>query len=737
MEEAEGVSHYTETPLSYFMHSQGIKLKSLDDLKKSKYSDMVAKHVKGLVDKSREHKRRVVEPCWLENLYMTYGAQNIEQDDRGRWAPRDLAEDERRIRNFMLQRASYVVAQFLKVKPIWDVTDLQSKPEGTARAKRSAKMLQAEYHRHDLLVVRLMLAWSEVIFGSSIGKSYYDKQGGAMRPKKVQLREGDGSPVLDENGEPAFVIEGYERTGDIVEAEVLPFFFHVPLSAQDPLTSHCAWLAEDPPVHLQDIYRRWRFMAKPDVETTYPIMRLAADFTRFAEGLEVAVPATEVADMATVIEYHEKPSDFQAFEGGIVLQLCNDEVMDVGPQQLPPDFDDYCYNHYCYIPRKNQFWGHSLMTELKGAQRDLNEDRRSLAIARDMGALPPIMEPIGCSIPEGAFIRGAPRRIKFTNQEPKVMQGFGQLNQALIIDSQENEKDMDRIAPVTAPPLQQGAMGKSPWSREALEFMREQQETTMQPSLFLAINAFSKWGRVTLQLMRDHMPGDRLFVLQPDSGDVMRFMASRNDIPESSFVQVQEASALPLLKAALRNEVLNNTQIGLYGSPEEMAQDPILRMRILRHMQSPIPQDLMPPEQVDWENALQEAEDLLLMDQPPMPHPMEDMATHLRAHRMTVLHPSFKSWPPESQKLMMQHIKLTEALNEQKTAGQQKQQFVQQIQMATTEMVSRGKVRDAEALLLAVQGLLEHYDKQQAEGQQKQQQAQQQQQGAMSKLTGR
>jgi hypothetical protein len=317
------------------------------------------------------------------------------------------------------------------------------------------------------------------------------------------------------------------------------------------------------------------------------------------------------------------------------------------------------------------------------------------------------------------------------------MQGFGQLNQALIVDAQENEKDMDRIAPVSAPPLQQGAMGKSPWSREALEFMREQQETTMQPSLFMAIHAFSKWGRITLQLMRDHLPGERLFLLQPDSGDVMRFMASSNEIPESSFVQVQEASALPLLKAALRNEVLNNTQVGLYGSPEEMAEDPILRMRILRHMQSPIPQDLMPPEQMDWENALQEAEDLLLLDQPPMPHPLEDKATHLRAHRMTVLHSSFKDWPADAQAIMQQHIEVTKALQDAEQAGATKAQFVQQIQMASTEMVARGKVRDAEALLLAVQGLLEHYDQQQAEAAQKQQQAEAAQKQSLAQLTGR
>jgi hypothetical protein len=731
-ESREGL--YAEAPLSFWLHSRQEKIKKLDDLRSTKLEEDVVKHVRGLVETSRENKQRLVEPTWLESLYMVFGAQNIEQDDRGRWAPRDMGEDERRIRNLMLPRAMYVVAQFLKVKPIWDTVAKEGPPENLARAERAEQMLRAVYHQQNLLPLRSYIAWSTTIFGSGIGKSYYDRHAGPLQPVDVPLRGGDGQPMADKNGKPMSKRQGWRRTGDVQESEVLPFFFHVPVSATSPDVDTCPWVAEETPLWVSDIYRRWRFMARPDIETQQPIMRLAADFTRFAEGLEVMVPSMECADMATVYEYHERGSDIPGFEEGVVLHICNDKIIGVGPQQVPYDCG-YPYCHYVYIPRKNQFWGHSIMNELKGAQRDYNEDRRSLAVARDMGALPPIVEPVGSSIPEGAFIKGGVRRLKYTNQPPQVMQGFGQLNQALVTDVQENEKDMDRLAQQFGPTRGE-LIGKSPWSREALEFMREQQETTLQPTLFLNIAAFTKWGNLTLELLRKHVTAERLFYYRASAQDVIRFKASGDAIPEHTRVQVQETSALPMLKAALRQEILNNVAAGLYGSPEEVAGDPILRHRILQHMQTPVSKDLLPPELVDWDNAMQEAEDLLMTDTVPTMTHVENKQIHLRAHKYRANLDDFKFWPSEQQQLFMMHIAETEAMLEQEQAGQMEQQFIQQVQMATTEMVARGKVRDAEALLVSVRGLLEHFESQKQAAAARVQEASQAREVAMATAMG-
>ena len=75
-----------------------------------------------------------------------------------------------------------------------------------------------------------------------------------------------------------------------------------------------------------------------------------------------------------------------------------------------------------------------------------------------------------------------------------------------------------------------------------------------------------------------------------------------------------------------------------------------------------------------------------------------------------MLQPDYDKWPSDVQTKLEQAVQMLQQQLDQKKAKDTKDQFNLAIMQSVTEAVSRGKFRDAEAMLLATRGILERLD---------------------------
>jgi hypothetical protein len=703
-----------DTPMGQAPLSLWLKRKK-SSLKKEEPAS-IARYIKMLVQQSQTFKRRYLEPTWLGNLYYVYGAQHIELDAQGRYAPRQVSEDERRVCNIMLPRWMHFVAKGIAPKPQWTCIPWAETPEEVERARTGEKIIKSIHEDQSMLVKRLMVEMQRVLFGSAITKTFYDARGGALVQEMIPGVLGSGQPMMDpETGQQVMVPGKWRRDGEIVIRDVSIFDFHVQTSLTSPLLSEADWCAERASISVAELFRMYGIMAKPETVSLDPLRQLSVDFTRFMEGGQILGTDRRPNDCAYAIEYHEKPCEIEGFERGIIITIVNDKLVPIGdkdepwaPQQFAPDSAKECgyaYEHYVNIPVIGRFHGHSVMTELKQPQDAINKDRMLLAVGRDLRAIPPIFVPIGCSIPEGAFTTGGPRQIKFTGQLPEVAK-LGQLDQGLIEDAQQNLEDVDRISNLFGPSRGE-MMGKSPWSADALQFFAEAEESDLMPQTFLAAYAYARAGQKVLQLVKQFYKKERLWILTGPSGEVDSFMAGAANIPERFKIMVQPDSALPLLKGALQQKLERQIQMGLYG---EFQQDPIKQQNLRDAMQMPTPFDLMPPEVMAKRRAVRMLAALMATGELPPPRPSDNLQVLVDTWTARMQQPDFDKWPADVQAALTQGVQTLQAQLDQQKAKDTKDQFNLAIMQAVTEAVSRGKFRDAEAMLLATRGILERLD---------------------------
>lgn len=712
--EPSGTASAGDGPLSLYLlssGSKGVPGKPLQTIKKAD-TQTVVKYVKNLVEQSRNHMQRHWYRVWERNAYFTYGAQHIEQDQEGRWSPRQLAEDDRHVTNLILPRVMRVVSKMVGAKPSWSVTPRDSTPEETARARTAEKLLRAIYNHKKVLPRRIMVELSKVVFGSGILKVYWDPRAGTLREGKTPIFDGNGQQVGEQpTGK-------FQEDGDLVIREVLPQYFHVPVSASSPIVDDCDWVAERSPLTLAEIWQRFRYAATADTSDFDPIARLASDFTRFIEASDIGFTDSRPQDQANVIEYHEKPRNIPGFERGLILTIINDHVVSAGPQQLPPEAG-YPYVHFLSWMRPATFWGHSSVNEMIHPQRLYNTDRKKLSQARDLTALPWLWDPLGSGLPEGALTDG-PRVLKGV-QEPKFI-GPPPMSQALVEDQAQNLMDMDRVN-ASSSVAHEGGTGKSPYSADAIQMLKESEESVLQPQILMAVGAYSDLGQKALELVKRFMREERMYVVGGSSADYGAFMVSGRDVPALYHVEVAEDSALYSMKSALRQEIMMAMQLGLYGQP---GADPIQNQKMLDYLKYPTPGDLTPPEVLDRRVAIREHVELLENGNPPMVNPLENKIVHLSEHIRRTKEPDFDHWPPQAQQILMAHIEMTQQMTQAEQAKGAESQWLQQLQQQVLEAVGRGKFRDADAMLLAIRGILEKLELQKAEAEAKAQQGQQQ-----------
>lgn len=715
-------------PLSIWAMKQSVKLVSGDTAKTIKKLDppAVMRYVKQLVQNSEGEKQRHMHSEWSANIFFTYGKQHIERDDRGRWHPMPLAEDELHTTNVILPRVFHIVSKYVGAKPTWSVVPKDTTPRDAERARTAEKLLRAIHDHGDMLPKRVFLTLCQIILGDAFMKIYHDETAGPISRQQEPITDGVGNPVIDpETGQPAVADAGFAPSGDLVQEEVSPYYLHVPPGTSSPLMEECDWIVEKVPTSLKTIWRRWQFDARPDATQEDPMYQMLSDYSRIIGSTDAGFRDTRSRDRAYVWEYHELASMVEGFEEGIILTICNDEILDVRPQQLPHEVGS-AYNHYSSMPMIGRFWSHSVVTEMRSPQKLWNKDRLRLGQNRDMTALPWIWDPIGSGIPQGALTSG--NRVLKGHIEPKFLPMPG-LSQALVADAQENLADIDRVSNQFGP--SRGELpGKSPLSNQALEALKESEASALQPQIALAVHTYSGQGRKVLELMRRFIPAPRLYALAGASSEAEGFIAGGDDIPQEYLVQVQEDSALHQLKGAMRQELLQAVQLGLYGPLD----DPV-RLQFMRdQLRFPTPTDLTPNEVLDRRNAIMEASRFMNEGTPPEASPLEDHTVHLLEHIRVTKTPEYRQWPQEARQVWVQHIQQTEGLMKAEQAAGREQGFGVALEQAVIEAISKGKFRDAEAMLLSIRGIAERVQlelqsaQQQAQGGPAQQPAGQQQQ---------
>jgi len=690
------------SPLSTWSRRLGVRGKMGDPAKTVKKigEQRVAKYITQLAEASHNYKTQYMHSEWARNILAVYGLQHIERDADGRWHPIALGEDEKHTSNLMLKSAFALASSFLGASPDWAVVPASGDSEDVIKARTAEKILRAIYHEHKVFVRRLFAILDMVIMSDGFLKLCFNPMGGQVMKKEMPIVDGLGQPVIDpETGQLAANVS-YGIEGDLEIYAPSPFHIHVPPGTKTPLMNDCDWVIEKAPISLAQIWARYRYEAKPDTTASDPAYELASDFSRaIGAKLENYYVDTRAKDEAFVYEYHELAKLQEGYEEGIVIKVVNDEIVSVTPQPLPHRAG-YQYVHLPQLPMHNRFWSHSVMTEVWPAQKMYNKDRLRLSQNRDLTALPWIWDPHGSGIPQDALTSG-PRRLRGVT-EPKWISPPS-LSQALVADLSESLADMDRIANQFGPA--RGELpGKSPLANQALEFLQQAENQTRQPQLALSSDAWIDFGYKALETVRRFYPEGRLFAMAGPTARVEGFMAGAQQIPLRYEILVQADSALVQSKTQLRQELMQGIQVGLYA---DAMQDPQKLQWLRDQLRYPTPGDLTPPQMLDHENAVMEWQRFLTEGTPPEVSPLEDLSVHIEDHVRVTKTEGYKRLPTEMRKTWVEHIQQTQALLQSQQAAGTQAGFEQQTMSALLEAVSRGKFRDAEALLLAMRGIME------------------------------
>lgn len=326
-------------------------------------------------------------------------------------------------------------------------------------------------------------------------------------------------------------------------------------------------------------------------------------------------------------------------------------------QEELPYFSDYRPNPYPCVDfvdfeQPGQYWGATLISQIISPQREYNLSRSKLAEHKRLMVHPKVIATTAHQIQPGtwtadagevlitAWVPGLKPPLVWTPPpiSGDIWRGFELLKEEI--------SDIMQIFPES-----EGRVGQAQ-SGFQTNLLQEATDAVHGPDIRAHELVIEEAAWKIRRLMKlGYSPARLLTVtgkdLQPEA-----FEFHREDIDESADVIVQAGSALPGLKAAKAQAVMDMWSAGLLGDPA----DPVARQRALSMLELGTNEDAYDSVRRDEEYARLENEQFKSGQQVRPPEFFENHDVHYRVHTDDLKSASAQQRPPQEQMARREHI---------------------------------------------------------------------------------
>lgn len=588
--------------------------------------------------------RRVHEQEWFINTAMYRGNQYVEWDNRaGRLNVPKAAPHRVRLKIPRLQaKIRARLSKFVKNRPKPIVVPATTEYQDFQNAKATQKVLDYLWRK-----LRLEQKYKDAVLWAMVaGKGFWWFHWNENAKMRIQKKD------------PATGMKSYEDIpGGDIEIEVgSPFEVLV----ADP---GAASLEDQPEI------MRIRMRKVSDMQARYPEFAseiVASDkeesffaYQRQIAGLNphsfTSGKVKDKSDEVLVTEHFIRPDAERPY--GEYRVLVGDILVKYVPE-LPLGFCDqdnpYPVVEFTDFAVPGQFWSPTICAQLVDIQREYNLLRSKLAENLRIMAHPKIIVAKQHQLPKSSWTSDAGEIVEYVAipNIPPPQPWFppnvaADLWKAIELIQKEFD-DVSQIFPASEGKTGQSTSGfQTNLLQEAADSVHapdiRQAELTVEVACF-KLRRMAKEGYTTPRLINS--------VGQDYTPEIFEFVSDQID--EQADIIVEVGSALPTLKAAKQEAVLNLYNGGLLGDPA----DPSVRQRAVGLLELGAVEETFDLVKADERQARLENKGLQEGALPPNPHFWENHQVHYTEHTLLMKSPSWASLGPEMQRAHIAHVVL-------------------------------------------------------------------------------
>lgn len=662
-----------EAPLSAALAARG---KKLSDEK------AVAEIVKDLVHTSERAKEQYWHFAWLCSFYFFMGHQQINLSRRHkRFYPAPVTGDRRMSVNLIQSRVLTIAAQEVSTKPTWETLPAGNDALAKEQARVSLDILRAIWHQSDFLAKRVMGAMYRALFGIYFMTPYWDPMKRIRPPEPIPVPGLDG-PMEGQymkDGRGKIAMTKAQGIGDIDIDLVSPFEAHFPPSTSLPIHSAYTWAATKRHRPTSEIYSKWKKVVKPEANALDVTSQVQWELGNFFEEGRTQFSEARAKDAAAVITYMEPPSMFDGFERGIVVKVAGEKMLEDPKPSLLREGRIALFP-FPLIPVPLTPWGTTPALNMREPQMAFNKHSAMLSMMAQQQGMPHLQGEEG-SIPEEHITEGNRIWLREQGTAPLDVIEFPRLNQANIGAIQQARENVSQAGGIGAYSMGQ-PLGSSPQPVGTIQLMQEADVGDLTLGTIISTDSMGKVGESILDIAREKYDARRAFYVVEENEDPRVLLGSKRDIPEGLKVRVQEASALPHIKEAQQQKILQMASTGVLAPV--LQQNPGYLKDLLEIFDMPTPDFLETMYDVHKKKQERELRQMLTPSPPPNePFSMaplgerEDDAAHLEVLDRFINSIGFETLPPQAQQPILQHAQA----HAQKLQAQQEAALKQQIMM--------------------------------------------------------
>jgi hypothetical protein len=353
-----------------------------------------------------------------------------------------------------------------------------------------------------------------------------------------------------------------------------------------------------------------------------------------------------------VHEYFERPSAkyrkgrYMVVAGGVLLKT--QDELPYFPDQINPypcvDFADF--------EQAGQYFGTTIVEQLVPLQREYNAIRGELSQHLRLMIHPKLLVTTAHNLQPGTWTNAAGEVI-VTAFVPGLQPPVPWMPPPISKDAwaafdllKTEIEDISQIFPET-----EGKIGGSA-SGFQTNLLQEATDAVHGPDIRAHELSIEEAAYKLRRLMKLGYKPARLLTVTGRDLEPESFEFHKDDIDESADIVVQAGSALPTLKAAKMQAVMEMWSAGLLGDPA----DPAARQRALSMLEMGSNEEAFDSVRKDEEFARFENENFKSGAEVDPPEFFENHDVHYRVHTDALKSASSRAWPIEAQTLIREHI---------------------------------------------------------------------------------
>jgi hypothetical protein len=581
--------------------------------------DELAKEMEAKFDKAEKACRNAHQRMY-KNLAFLVGKQYVQQDRMNHNLIMPMPSKKVRVvfnRIFPIIRVQ--LAKLSKMKPILTASANTNEPQDIASAKIAGKLFNWAW-QHQLMDKDLMTLLSWLLpCGCAYAQPYWNPRKGTEFEEFDYTNEPTPLPAmsdiqpLDPNSPPP------QRT-DMAGTPL----FHVPDEMGQP-SKKKYWTGEienriySPfevfPDHISDgDLRECRYVftqSTKSVEWVYDMYGVDVKGEQVKQsGLEAQLlglfgnVSQDIEDAVTVKEYWERPS--KKYPKGRWMVKCNDQVIEMKDPttgqvnyDIPEEYQDP--NDWCPLIKfdatplpPGKFYKTSVIELLEPIQKQFNVEHSMLIKHLAQGSK--ILIPTGSDITEEQWTETDGERINFTpvgGMQPTVTTPPGR-GSDIWRHLDKVEKEFDNESGVHEVSRAMTPSGVT--SGIAIDYLQEQDDTQLGPTVHLFGISLARWGKKELRLMQVKYDEERTIKIVGTNNDseVLKFKGA--DINLDCDLKVEMTSSLPRSKTA-RDQFIMQMADKQWITPKQA-----MKMLEVPETEDVWRQELLDEAQARWEN---------------------------------------------------------------------------------------------------------------------------------------